>query len=185
MNRLPLMLRLLVASAAAVSMAALAQPTGTRVKDGASTQPLTVLQLDLESQFDSIRAALARGDVDGAERKAQALLIIDQQPSTRYAAINALCAVSNQRGDWSQAVTRCGQAIDMRPRHWMAWNTRGTAHLMSGDTEAAAADYKRALELMSPGHRMQDAVRHNIELADRVMRGELTIGGESGTGDSG
>ena len=185
MNRLHLVLYTLVATAAVASVAAHAQPTGTRVKDGASTQPLAVLQLDIESQFDSIRAALARGDVDEAERKARTLLIVDQQSSTRYAALNALCAVSNQRRDWSEAVARCGQAIDMRPRHWMAWNTRGTAYLMSGDTEAAAADYQRALELLPSGHRMGEAVRHNIELAERVKRGELTIGGGPDAGDRG
>lgn len=147
------------------------QASGTRIKDkGADTQPVTILRFDEAGEFAAARALISRGESDKAIATIQALMKRDKTPSIQYAAWNALCAAYSADKNVAAARQACDKAVALRPSHWMALNSRGTLHLITGSPEAALDDYERAKDL-APNTGAADVVAHNIALAKARLDG--------------
>lgn len=52
-----------------------------------------------------------------------------------------------QAGKLDEALKELTAAVEMDPRHALAWNARGYVHLLLGQPEKALADFNRALEV--------------------------------------
>lgn len=146
-----------------VSGSAMAASTGSRT--GAKGQPLTIVEFDEPSELKAVRAALAAGEPQVAVAHAQSLLARDPSPEARYAGLNALCAARTSAGERDAALDACNSAVAMHPNRWMALNTRGNLHLVTGAPGEAVADFQRALEQLPADSPQADVVRHNLALA--------------------
>ncbi len=144
-----------------------AQTTGSRVSS-APPYPMARIRFDEPSELGAIRAALADGKIGKARKIAKKFLASDLSPDMQYVGLNALCAVESAGKEWRSALDACNAAIRIRPRFWMAINTRGTVYLMTGDVEKARADFRRAYELVPDRGDNRDIVQHNLALVGVV-----------------
>lgn len=89
---------------------------------------------------------IGRGDWRVAEHFAREAL--DSRTSSRNkaaAAVNLCAALAGQGSD--EAAAACDDAVTRNEEGWQAFNNRGAAFWLAGDTAAASADFARAAEL--------------------------------------
>lgn len=152
----------------ATAAPALAQSTGSRIQS-APTQPLSIIRFDEPSELRTIRRLLASGEVARAIELSHHLIASDPSPSIRYAGYNALCASLSAAREYNAAIEACDSAIRIQPGHWMAYNSRGSVRLVTGQPAAALEDYEYARKAMPPSHASVEIVDYNIALARAAL----------------
>lgn len=149
---------------------AMAQTTGTRL--GAYNQKNRIVWFDEPPDIANIRQLLQEGQGEKAVRKARgyaaslAAMQGGEGQVLRYYALNALCAALTKTGEIEEAVDTCGQAIDLVPWKWQAYNNRGTAYYVSGDFSSALAEYRKAGDKLPTEGDASLIVETNTKLAE-------------------
>jgi tetratricopeptide (TPR) repeat protein len=148
---------------------ALAQSTGTRIEK-APDRPLNIIRFDEPAEIAEIRSLLEQGAHGDAIDLALTLLERDKTPAIQYSAWNALCAARSKDNQWDGALEACEKAIAIRPRHWMARNSRANVYLMQGRYDLALDDFQIALANLAPGSMEAQVVEHNIAITESRRR---------------
>jgi len=103
-----------------------------------------------------------RGDWRVAEHFAREALESRTSSRNKAAAAVNLCAALANQGS-ADAAAACDDAVARNEDGWEAYNNRGAARWLTGDTAAAAADFTRAAELAAG--ESDDALATNAALA--------------------
>ncbi|MCC3862152.1 hypothetical protein [Pseudemcibacter aquimaris] len=121
-----------------------------------------------------IRGMLNNGDIDRAvvfaSEYAESFEENKRSGKTsprRYDAYNALCLALSAQKNYDAAREACDEAINESPERWMAYNSRGSLNLKSGNARAAAEDYRKALEYAPDTGDIKAILEHNVQLAQR------------------
>jgi len=157
---------------ALTASAASAQNTGSRLPEGDSNHPREIIRFDEPGELKKIRKLIPQGKLEEARRLARSLMNGDPSPDMQYAGLNAKCAIETHAGNIDTAIEACNRALRIRPRHWMALNSRGTVHFVAQRFEAALEDYRTALRYLPKDSNEAEIVRNNIALAERRLRGD-------------
>lgn len=152
----------------ATAAPALAQSTGSRIQK-APSQPVNIIRFDEPSELRAIRNLLNYGKVDEAIEMSRSLIASDPAAAIRYAGYNALCASLSAARDYGAAIEACDTAIRIQPGNWMAYNSRGSIRLVTGQPELALADYEFAREAIPSGHPSVEIVEYNLSLVRSVL----------------
>lgn len=128
---------------------------------GSDTQPVNRLWFGSPSELDRISQMVEIGRTEDAVELAQDFAGKMKAGPYHYDALNALCVALNANKQSDEAITVCNEAIEKRPSHWMAYNSRGTAYFTKGEYEKAVEDYSQALQL----YPSSDTVKFNLALA--------------------
>jgi Flp pilus assembly protein TadD len=149
-----------------------AQQTGTRIKEGVSSYPESVVWLTQPYEITVIRQLLQERKKEQAVQKARDYVASLENrrgfeaEQRRYYAFSALCAALTSTGELDEAVDTCSRAIELYPTRWEALNNRGTAYYISGQIDLALTDYRKALNQMGTSEAVTDLIKHNIKLAE-------------------
>ncbi len=133
-----------------------------------------ILQL-IQSRRHSEALALAEHHVDSLRS-----MLVDEEPGAPnhlYFALNALCVARTAASEVEQGIESCSEAIALDPRHWSAWNSRGTAHFADENFDAASEDFLRALALAPRSNGIVETLQRNVRLALERQDETLRIGG--------
>lgn len=76
----------------------------------------------------------------------------------RAAALSNLCAAHAGKNEPDQAISYCGESIDINERNWRAWSNRSYAYWLKGMYQEAAADLDTATA-MNPDARQVAQIR--------------------------
>jgi Flp pilus assembly protein TadD len=144
-------------------MPALAQTTGSRIKK-TPDQPTVVLRFQEPSEIKRVRELLTAGNTAEAIDVATQFVKVSTTPDMIYAGNNALCVAYSAARDYDKAVTACDAAIDLRPTYWLALNSRGIVHMMTGHNDLALVDFRTALGTVSDDSAVGAMIQHNIDL---------------------
>lgn len=119
-----------------------------------------------------IRAMLNDGEIDKAVVFAKAYvasadtnLRSGKTSSMRYDAYNALCLAYTAQQDYDAAKEACNTAIKDQPKGWLAYNSRGSLNLKTGNFTEANKDYRMALENAPSKGDIKIILEHNMNLA--------------------
>ena len=82
----------------------------------------------------------------------------------RATAESNLCAGYTLAGDYSTAIERCNQALDLGWNSWRVYNNRALAHLFIGDIDAAQEDVDVGLA-MNPDSSKLKRVQEMVNVA--------------------
>lgn len=155
----------------AFSTASFAQ-TATEAWTGAI--PGDTIYFDNDDNLVRIRGMLNNGDIDRAvvfaKNYAESFEENKRSGKTsprRYDAYNALCLAFTAQKDYDAAKAACDEAVKDSPNRWMAYNSRGSLNMKSGNTSAAAEDYRMALENAPDTGDIKSILEHNLQLARR------------------
>lgn len=133
---------------------------------GADSQPVNRLWFGAPSELDRISQLVEIGKTEQAVDMAEKFLKSMTSGPYHYDALNALCVALNADKQSDEAILICNEAIEKRPSHWMAYNSRGTAHYTKGDYERAVEDYSQALRL----YPSSETVKFNLTLAQSQLQ---------------
>ena len=133
---------------------------------GADSQPVNRLWFGAPSELDRISQLLEIGKTEQAVEMADKFSKDMHSGPYHYDALNALCVALNSNQQSDEAITICNEAIEIRPSHWMAYNSRGTAHFTKNDYERAVEDYSQALRL----YPSSETVKFNLALAQSRLQ---------------
>ena len=147
----------------------LAQSTGTRIEK-APDRPMTIIRFDEPAEIAKIRSLLDQGAHQEAIDLALSLLQRDKTSAIQYSASNALCAALSKDNQWDSALEACEKAINIRPHHWMARNSRANVYLMQGRYDLALDDFQIALANLAPDSMEAQIVAHNIAITQSRRR---------------
>jgi tetratricopeptide (TPR) repeat protein len=101
----------------------------------------------LQDLFDQAIALHQRGDLGGAERLYQRVMLLE--PSS-FAPRHMLGVIRYQQGQYPQAIELISEALKSNPRVAAAWINLGNVQSVAGRAEEAASSFRRALAL-TPG----------------------------------
>ena len=126
--------------------AALTLAAGAAAAQDCPTEPSFVGVTGANSDVRASASRVDRGEWDIAEHFAREAIESGTSSRNKAAAyINLCAALANQRSPETQEA--CSQAMTRNAGSWQAYTNRGAALWLSGDTEAAAEDFQRAVEL--------------------------------------
>lgn len=84
--------------------------------------------------------------------------------SMRYDAYNALCLAYTAQKNYDDAREACNTAIKDTPKGWLAYNSRGSLNLKTGNVSDASSDYRMALENAPEKGDIRTILEHNMNL---------------------
>lgn len=126
------------------------------------TAPAFVGVSAANSDVRASNTRINRGDWRVAEHFAREALESRTAARNKAAAAVNLCAALANQGS-EDAAAACDDAVARNAEGWQAYNNRGAAFWLAGDTAAASADFARAAELA--GEESDDALTTNAALA--------------------
>lgn len=144
----------------------LSQLSHAQSRVGADSQPVNRLWFGAPSELDRISQLVQIGKAEQAVELAQKFADNMRSGPYHYDALNALCVALNANEQSDEAITICNEAIEKRPSHWMAFNSRGSAYFTKGDYERAIEDYTQALRLYPDS----ETVKFNLALAQSRLQ---------------
>jgi tetratricopeptide (TPR) repeat protein len=148
--------------------------TGSRV--GATTAPLTTIQVSALDEIARIRTLLQDGRASDAVEAARNYIFALEAArfndmTVHYKAINAYCAALSANGQYEESVAACDSAVDLLPGRWQAYNTRGSAHYAAGKFSLAEEQYRKALSVAPPDGNIAQLLLNNIRIAQSRIAG--------------
>jgi len=172
MNRKILIVLLSLLFVSAGIYEAVAQQTGTHLKDVDNIASETVFWLKQPHEINTILSLIQEGKKERAVKKARDYAeSLERARGTeakqrRYYALSALCGALTSTGELNEAIDTCSQAIALYPTQWQALNNRGTAYYVSGQIDLALTDYRKALNQVGISEEETDLIQHNIGLSE-------------------
>tara|TARA_Y100000385_G_scaffold267819_1_gene304309 strand:- start:165 stop:692 length:528 start_codon:yes stop_codon:yes gene_type:complete len=119
-----------------------------------------------------IRKMLNDGEIDKAVVFAKAYVKSAESnsrsgktSSMKYDAYNALCLAYTAQKNYDAAIEACDTAIKDSPKGWLAYNSRGSLNLKTGNLTEANNDYRMALENAPEKGDIKTILEHNMNLA--------------------
>jgi hypothetical protein len=98
----------------------------------------------VDREIKASQAAAADGDLGSAVRHADSARSIEPWAASPYVQLGLLAEL---QGDYSEAASRIGQAIDREDRNWLLYYLRARIEHEAGDAAAAGADRREAQRL--------------------------------------
>lgn len=98
----------------------------------------------VDREINVSQSAAADGDIASAVAHADTARSIEPWAASPYVQLGLLAEL---QGEYPQAVERISEAIDREDRNWLLYYLRGRIEQQAGNTAAAAADLRRALQL--------------------------------------
>lgn len=137
-----------------------ARPTAIYINEPSALDE--VLKL-IQSERNQEAVARARKHVE--DLRSTQVVEETLEPDVLYSALNALCVALMAAGQTDEALATCSEAIDLVPRRWSAWNSRGTTYYADFAFDAALADFQRALALAPRDKDLVETLQLNVRLA--------------------
>jgi tetratricopeptide (TPR) repeat protein len=148
----------------------------TATEPWTGTIPGDTINLTGGDNLKQIRTLLNEGKIDKAVIFAQQnVKSIDgesrsKKTSThRYDAYNALCLALTAQQKYDDAKEACNTAIKDSPNRWMAYNSRGSLNLKTGNFSDSSNDYRMAMENAPSSGNFKSILEHNMKLAQNKM----------------
>jgi tetratricopeptide (TPR) repeat protein len=124
------------------------------------------------NSLKQIRSLLNEGKVDKAvvfaKQHAKSTDIESRsgkKPKMRYDAYNALCLSLTAQKEYDEAKEACDTAVKDSPNRWMAYNSRGSLNLRTGNYSEAGNNYRMAMEKAPSTGKFKSILEHNMNLA--------------------
>ncbi|MDG1708573.1 MAG: hypothetical protein P8H03_07410 [Emcibacteraceae bacterium] len=124
------------------------------------------------NNLTQIRSLLNDGKIDKAVVFAtQNVKSIDAESRSgrtsmkRYDAYNALCLALTAQQKYDEAKEACDTAVKDSPQRWMAYNSRGSLNLKTGNYSDSSNDYRIAMENAPSSGNFKSILEHNMNLA--------------------